>query len=109
MPLSDPEICQVVTTIDSREAAETLARSAVEARLAACAQVGEPVFSAYWWQETLETAREWPVTFKTTITRYADLEAHIRSRHAYEVPEVVCLPVIAGSAPYLEWVRASTA
>jgi periplasmic divalent cation tolerance protein len=50
--------CQVVTTTDSAEAADALARGAVEARLAACGQVVGPITSTYRWQGAVETARE---------------------------------------------------
>lgn len=94
---------QVVTTIDSHEAALALARSAVEARLAACGQVGGPIQSVYWWQGAVEDASEWTVVFKTTADGYPALEAHIRERHSYEVPEILATPIIAGNPAYLEW------
>jgi len=96
---------QVTTTVDSREAAEAMARSAVEARLAACAQVAGPITSVYRWQGAIETAQEWTVAFKTTIEHYAALEAHIRDRHTYDLPEIVAV-ALTGSAAYLDWVRA---
>lgn len=102
------DVCQVVTTVDTVEAARALARSAVEARLAACAQVGEPIFSQYWWKGSVDTAREWPITFKTTVAGYSALEEHIRAQHSYEVPEIVCLPIVAGNPTYLQWVRDNT-
>jgi len=102
------EHCQVVTTIASRESAEALSRGAVAARLAACAQVTGPVNSTYWWQEKVETAQEWSVLFKTTADRYAELERHIRQHHDYDVPEILCTPVTAGSSAYLAWVTAET-
>jgi periplasmic divalent cation tolerance protein len=100
--------CQVVTTTDTRESADTLARSAVQARLAACAQVLGPISSTYWWQDRIESADEWQVVFKTTAERYSALEDHIRHRHTYEVPEILCTPVAAGNPAYLEWIRTET-
>jgi periplasmic divalent cation tolerance protein len=70
----DARYCQVATTTDSREAAEVLSRSAVEARVAACGQVGGPITSTYWWEGTVETAEEWRITFKTPMDRYPALE-----------------------------------
>lgn len=106
--MADPDFCQVTTTTDSDEAAAALAASAVEARLAACAQVSGPVQSSYWWEGTVAEAEEWVVTFKTTTTRYAELEQHIREQHSYDVPEVLCTPITAGSAAYLDWIRQET-
>jgi len=106
--VSDEEYCQVVTTTESRDAAEALSRSAVAARLAACGQVAGPITSTYWWDGQLETADEWRVTFKTTVRRYPALEQHIRSRHRYNVPEVLCSPVSTGNPDYLSWLSAQT-
>lgn len=102
------EHVQVTTTIDSEAAANALARSAVEARLAACAQVTGPVASIYRWQGAVETAAEWQVVFKTTAEAYPALEARIKTEHGYEVPEVVMVPILAGNGDYLAWIAAET-
>ncbi|MFC9732656.1 divalent-cation tolerance protein CutA [Streptomyces roseolus] len=100
-----PTALTVTTTTDSREKAEALARGAVEARLAACAQVTGPVTSVYHWKSAVETAEEWQVLYKTTEDRYAALEAHLLAAHDYETPEVLAVPVVRGSAAYLEWLE----
>jgi periplasmic divalent cation tolerance protein len=101
--------CQVVTTTDSRQAAEALAAGAVRARAAACAQVIGPITSTYWWEAKVESAEEWQVVFKTEFGRYPALEEHIRTHHSYDVPEILCTPVITGNQTYLDWVSAETA
>lgn len=100
--------CQVVTTVGSPEAAQQLAQSAVLARLAACAQVYGPLQSTYWWEGEVTRAQEWQVALKTTTERYPPLEAHIRDNHEYDVPEILCLPVVAGNPPYLAWISEET-
>lgn len=97
------EYCQVVTTTDAREAAERLAEGAVAARLAACAQVSGPITSSYWWEGAVTTDQEWQVVFKTTAAAYPALERHLRAAHAYDVPEILCLPVATGNPAYLRW------
>ncbi|MEU8526889.1 MULTISPECIES: divalent-cation tolerance protein CutA [Streptomyces] len=104
-----PAALTVLTTTDSAEKAEALARGAVEARLAACAQVSGPVTSVYRWKDAVETAEEWQVLLKTTEQRYDALEAHLLAAHDYETPEIVATPVVRGSAAYLEWIAAETA
>ncbi|MEU3788773.1 divalent-cation tolerance protein CutA [Streptomyces fructofermentans] len=99
----------VLTTTDAQEKAEALARGAVEARVAACAQISGPVTSVYRWKGGIETAQEWQVLFKTTSTRYAELEAHLRAAHDYDTPEIIATPVVRGSAAYLEWLEKETA
>lgn len=103
------EVLVVVTTTDAVEKAEALARGAVEARVAACAQVCGPVTSVYRWEGAVETAREWQVVFKTTASRYEALEEHIRRHHDYDTPEIVATPVVRGGADYLAWVARESA
>lgn len=99
---------QAVTTTDSRTAADALARSAVEARVAACGQVMGPISSTYWWEGQVETAEEFYVVFKTTADRYPALEQHVRANHSYDVPELVATPITAGNPDYLAWVTTET-
>jgi periplasmic divalent cation tolerance protein len=99
---------QVQTTTDSRAEAMELSRAAVEARLAACAQVAGPVASMYWWDEGLERAEEWLVLFKLPADRFEELSAFLTERHSYDEPEIVALPIVTGSAAYLAWMRDET-
>jgi len=99
----------VLTTTDAREKAEALARGAVEAQLAACAQVSSPVTSVYRWEGAVEETTEWQVLLKTTTARYAELETHLRRAHDYDEPEIIATPVTHGSAGYLTWVERETA
>jgi periplasmic divalent cation tolerance protein len=103
------DFLQVVTTTDSRAEAERLARSAVEQRLAACAQVVGPVTSTYWWEGAVQTATEWQCQLKTTAGRFDDLRAHLEREHSYETPEIVATPIVSGGAAYLEWIERETA
>ncbi|MEU6484015.1 divalent-cation tolerance protein CutA [Streptomyces sp. NPDC046887] len=108
MPPAPAPALTVLTTTDSAESAERLARSAVEARLAACAQISGPVTSVYHWNDAIETGQEWQVFFKTTEERYEELEAQLTAEHPYETPEIIALPVVRGSAGYLAWLTAET-
>ena len=107
--MSEPRYYQVTTTTDDQDAAAALARAAVEARLAACAQVAGPITSTYWWQEKIDTAQEWTVSLKTTAEAYAALEALIRDRHSYDVPEIIRTPLTGGNPAYLDWISAEVA
>lgn len=99
---------QVMTTVDSREAADRIAQHLLDARIAACVQVIGPVTSRYWWQGKIEQGEEWLCLIKTRHALYERVEAAVRDLHPYEIPEIICIPVTAGSARYLEWLMAET-
>ena len=99
---------QVQTTTDSRAEAMDLARAAVQARLAACAQVAGPVASTYWWDDGLERAEEWTLTLKLPAGRYQELAEFLTERHSYDEPEITATPIVAGSPAYLGWIDEET-
>ncbi|MFR9674668.1 divalent-cation tolerance protein CutA [Streptomyces sp. TR06-5] len=103
-----PETLTVLTTIDSAEKAETLARGAIERRVAACAQINGPVTSVYRWEGTVQADPEWQVLFKTAAARYSALEAYLGEAHDYDVPEIIATRVVEGGADYLRWVVEET-
>jgi periplasmic divalent cation tolerance protein len=102
------EYLQVQTTTDSRAEAMELGRSAVQARLAACSQVAGPIASTYWWEGGVERAEEWLVLLKLPASRFSELAAFIAERHSYDEPEIVAIPIVAGSATYLTWLTEET-
>jgi len=99
----------VLTNMPDAASARSLARSLVEARLAACVNIGAPVESLYHWHGEIETAKEVPVAVKTLAARYPEVEAAIRAIHPYELPEIIAVPIGEGLAPYLAWIAAETA
>lgn len=98
----------VLTSLPDREAAEKLARALVTGRLAACVNIGAPVESMYHWQGQIETAREVPLAIKTRAVLYPQVEALIGELHPYELPEIIAVPIVHGSASYLDWIGAET-
>ncbi|WP_072427706.1 divalent-cation tolerance protein CutA [Chitinimonas taiwanensis] len=88
--------------------AESLARTLLERRLAACVNLLPVARSLYQWQGQIETADEIPMLIKTTAAQYAALQAAIQGLHPYAVPEIIALPVVAGLPAYLDWVAAET-
>ena len=102
-------VIAVLTNLPDSESAFNLARELVQLRLAACANVLSPVTSFYRWEGAEEQAIEYPVLIKTAAERYDALEAAIRARHPYSVPEVIAWPVSRGFAGYLDWVARESA
>jgi len=97
---------EVSTSVARRGDATRISRVLVEKRLAACVQIVGPIRSTYWWQGRIETAAEWLCLAKTTAARYPKLAAELRRIHPYDTPQIVALPVVAGSADFLAWLAA---
>jgi periplasmic divalent cation tolerance protein len=102
-------LVQVTTAVDSEAAARSIADTLVTERLAACAQVGGPIASTYWWEDRLEHATEWICVAKTTAAALAPLMARIRALHPYQQPEILATPVLAADPGYQAWAEAEVA
>jgi periplasmic divalent cation tolerance protein len=98
----------VFTSLPDRAAALSLASALVERKLAACVNVIDGCTSVYRWQGETVSSQELPVLIKTRAGLFPAVEAAIRELHPYELPEVVAVPVQAGSADYLAWLAAET-
>lgn len=103
------DVLTVSTATPTREAALKLAESAITARLAAGGQVSGPVASFFWHEGEFGQGEEWTVSFKTSASRYADLEAHLIAHHEWKNPEVTAVVLARASASYVEWVERVTA
>jgi periplasmic divalent cation tolerance protein len=97
----------VMTTCPSDEQAARLARALVEKKLAACVQASH-IISTYRWQGVIETAPEVRLLIKARAADYDGIAALIIAQHSYENPEVLAIPVAAGSQLYLDWIDAET-
>ncbi|HEY8083016.1 MAG TPA: divalent-cation tolerance protein CutA [Solirubrobacterales bacterium] len=98
---------QVLTTVGSEEEAERIGSALVDRRLAACVQVVGPIASRYRWEGKIEESREWQCLAKTEAARYPEVEEAIREFHSYDEPEIVAMPIVAGSKGYLDWISES--
>lgn len=103
----EPEFGIVLTTVATPEDARRLADGLLEKRLAVCVQT-LAIQSAYRWKGAVQREPEQLLLIKTRAARYSDVEAHLRAHHPYEVPEIVWLPIAAGSPDYLRWLAAET-
>jgi periplasmic divalent cation tolerance protein len=97
----------VLVTAPDLKTARRLARAALAARLAACANLVPKLESHYWWQGKVETGAEVLLLFKTTRLRLAKLEKLILAEHPYDTPEFVVVALDRGSGRYLDWLQAS--
>jgi periplasmic divalent cation tolerance protein len=99
----------VLSTCGSEEEAVKVARSLVEARVAACVSIVPAVRSIYRWKASVEDSAEVLLIVKTRRELFARLEAELRKVHSYEVPEAIALPIEEGLEDYLSWIDAETA
>jgi len=97
----------VLVTAPNLSTARRLARAALKARLAACANILPRIESHYWWQGRIERSDEALILFKTRRRCLAALEKLILRDHPYDTPEYLVMPLAAGNARYLDWLRTS--
>jgi periplasmic divalent cation tolerance protein len=93
----------VLTTCESGEQAQSLARHLVEHRLAACVNILPGARGIYRWQDKIEDAAEFVLMIKSRRDLFPKLRAAIAELHSYEIPEMVALPIVDGSEAYLNW------
>lgn len=93
----------ILVTVPSKEQAIAIAQTLVNAQLAACVSI-VPIHSIYTWQGEVQQDDEWQLVIKSRLAKFTELEATIRAVHPYEVPEIIGLPIVKGSTPYLQWI-----
>ena len=98
------QILLAISTFPDAEAADRIAHTLIEEKFAACANIIPTVHSIYRWKDTIETAGEVIVLFKTTRDQQVAFQEKLRSLHPYEVPEIICVNIDTGSRDYLRWV-----
>ena len=89
--------------------AKDLAKRLVASRLAACVNILPGLTSVYEWKGSVESDSELLLLAKTTESRYPALESALREAHPYELPEIICVPIVTGLSGYLQWIEQSVA
>jgi periplasmic divalent cation tolerance protein len=93
----------VFVTAASQEEARAIATALIQNHLAACVSFA-PIRSMYTWQGEVHDSEEWQLWIKSDLHCFEALAAMVRQVHSYEVPEIIALPIVAGSPPYLQWI-----
>ena len=100
----------VLVTCATARQASRIAQTLVGERLAACVNIQQsPVRSVFRWQGKVERASEILLLAKTSARLFPRLERRVRELHSYQTPEIVALPIAAGSQAYLQWLDESLA
>ncbi len=98
----------VYVTAANIDDAEAIGRAAVEARLAACANVLGATKAIYWWEGKVESSPEAALVLKSTRDLVPALTDKIKAIHSYDCPCVVALPIVDGNSDFLAWLAAAT-
>jgi periplasmic divalent cation tolerance protein len=97
----------IMVTAASKRECRKIARHLVEAKLAACVNITQPMESIYRWQGKIADEREYQLLIKSNREMFPEIKAAISKVHSYHTPEIICLPIIDGSRNYLQWVSDS--
>ena len=95
-------------TVGSREEGDRIADALVGERLAACVNIVGPIRSVYRWENRVTRDEELLLVIKTRAALFAELAARVQALHSYQTPEVIALPIAAGSPAYLDWLLDAT-
>lgn len=95
----------VFVACGSMKEAQRIARMLVRTRLAACVNILGQGKSIYRWKRRIESATEILILVKSTRKKFAVLESEIRRLHSYDTPEIIAVPILTGSKPYLRWLH----
>jgi len=98
----------VYVTVADADEAERIARTVVEERLAACANMLGATESVYWWEGKVCEGDEVALVLKTSNSRKDELVNRIRQLHSYDCPCIVCLPIAGGNPDFLQWIKTET-
>lgn len=96
-----------MTAPDEEKAAE-IARTLVDERMIACANIIPRVRSIYRWEGKIADEAEVLVVMKAPAADFKAIEARVKVLHPYTTPELISLDVREGLPAYLDWVLASS-
>lgn len=95
-----------MTAKDKKEAVK-IAQGLLESKLIACANIIDGVQSLFWWQGKIDSSKEVLLVLKTKKFLFKKVSEKVKSLHSYQTPEIIALPIIAGSKDYLNWINSS--
>lgn len=101
------EYYNVKTAIDNLEIAKEITKALLEKKLVCSVQQKE-ITSTWWWNNELESSKEYLLEMKTKKTLYKEVEKEIRKLHTYDVPEIYTEEIKEGLPEYFQWIEEDT-
>jgi periplasmic divalent cation tolerance protein len=99
----------IMVTTGGRNDAERIGEALVVEHLAACCSVVPMIHSFYYWEGQLKREHEALLLIKTVESRAQAVQTFVRANHAYELPEILQVPIAGGFPGYLEWLEEQVA
>ena len=99
----------VFVTAANQTEAEQIGQSLVEKKLAACCNIIDSIFSIFHWEGKICKENEVLLIIKSVKSRFEEIVAEVKRLHSYKTPEIIALPIIAGSEDYLNWIKEEVA
>lgn len=97
----------VLVTVPNQIKAKDIANHLILKKLAACVNIIPALYSFFWWEKKIDSAKELLLVIKTKKKLFPKLVKTVKSRHPYSVPEIIALPIICGNKEYLDWIDES--
>ena len=107
-PAQSGDFVVVFVTAPNAEVAAGMAKTLVAEKLVACVNILPGLRSIYSWQGKVCDEQEVLCVLKTRRELFTALRERVTALHPYQVPEIIALPLVEGSAPYLAWLRDET-
>lgn len=100
--------CSIYITTKDIEEAKVIGKLLLQARLGACVNIVDRIHSMYWWDNKIQNDSEAILIVKTRTSLINDVIEKVKSVHSYDCPCIVAIPILAGNADYLNWIKNET-
>jgi periplasmic divalent cation tolerance protein len=102
--MRDTSLCLLYSPLPSLAVAQSIARTLVDEKLAACCNILPGMHSIYRWEGVLQEEQETVLLVKTTAQAAQKAMERLAKLHPYEVPAIMQLPVTEASDAFGQWV-----